>query len=331
MGLQVACIKKADPTLDPVPGSRPLLTILKNNYNFSLFYSALQRSGLDKTLEGTGPFTLLVPDNDAFALSGINADSLSRIDLATLQKLVSYHIIGASISYSSVPQTVGFGYKTLAGPQVYFSVPIPGPKQLQLQANVLHINGVTVNKVDIAASNGYIMDLSKVLYYPAASVKSFLESSPQYSYFTQALKQFGLLNQLDGPGPFVVMAPNNDVFIKHRINQAAIAAMDTLTYKKFLFSANILSPQRFFASDFYDAPLPSTMPVYVSTDLLLLFTTKSLNSLTYGAVPYNYLSLRLPYIYGEQVSFSDPNHQALNGVVHGISGLPVLAANAKAK
>ncbi len=342
LGMQAACVKEPEAISSQATGSRPLLTILKNNFSYSMFYTALERTGLDKTLGGKGPFTVLAPDNDAFTLSGINADSLSHIDTATLKKIISYHIIPASISYASIPQTIDFAYKSLAGQLVYFSVPIPGPQQTQYVGNqILHINGVTVNKLDIAASNGYIMDLSKVLNYPAASVKAYLESTPQYSYFVQALKQFGLFNMLDKPGPFVVLAPTNNDFIQNGIDQAAIANLDTLTYKKFLFSADILSPQLFFLSDFFDAPLQPTFPAYVTPDVLLLFTADRYNGVSYGVVPYNYIAIQAnpfppdygdPYLYDATyapIGFSDPDHLAVNGVVHGTSDLPVLPDSAK--
>src|ERR1700748_1004349 len=134
-GLQFSCVKQPDAQPPSVKGNQPLLTILKNNFDFSMFYNALQRTGLDKTLAGNGPFILLAPDNNAFALSGIDADSLARIDTATLKKLLSYHIIPASISYSSIPQSIDFTYKTLAGLPVYFSEPILG----NINYKVVHI------------------------------------------------------------------------------------------------------------------------------------------------------------------------------------------------
>lgn len=338
---QLACVKNPD-AIPQSQTNRPLLTILKNNFSFSLFYSALQRTGLDKTLEGNGPFTILAPDNDAFTLSGISADSLARIDTSTLKKLIGYHIIPENISYASIPQTIDFAYKSLAGPQVYFSIPLPGPQQLQgLQNQIVHIDGVNVNRVDIAASNGYIIDLSKVLSYPATSVKAYLESKPQYSFFTQALKQFGLFDMLDQPGPFVVLAPTNDIFIQNGINQDSIAGLDTLTYKKFLFSVDVLTHQLFFSTDFIDAPPPQTFPVYATSDVLLLFSVDYYNVVSYNVVPFNYTTIQAyptapPYygnanIYGPSspIILSDPDHLAANGVVYGINGLPVLPDSVK--
>lgn len=341
VGIQAACVKEPKTTLPQANSSQPLLSVLKNNFSFSMFYTALERTGLDKTLEGKGPFTVLAPDNDAFIASGINADSLSRIDTTTLKKIISYHIIPTSISYASIPQTVDIAYKNLGGLLLYFSVPVPGPQQSQaIGDQILHINGVTVKKLDIAASNGYIMDLGKVLNYPAASVKAYLESQPQYSFFVQALKQFGLFDMLDKPGPFVVLAPTNADFINNGIDQAAVATLDTLTYKKFLFSANILSSKLFFSTDFIDAPLPPTFPAYVAPDVLLLFTADIYTGVSYGVAPYNYLAIQAntnpplygdPLIYGSgnSIPLTDPDHLAINGVVNGISDLPVYPDSVK--
>lgn len=341
LGIQAACVKEPQPTSPQATGSQPLLSVLKNNFSFSMFYTALGRTGLDKTLEGKGSFTVLAPDNDAFTASGISVDSLSRIDTATLKKIISYHIIPSSIPYASIPQTIDFTYKTLAGLPLYFSVPVYGPQQSQGTGyQTLHINGVTVNKLDIAASNGYVMDLSKVLNYPAASVKAYLESQPQYSYFVQALKQFGLFDMLDKPGPFLVLAPTNNDFIQNGIDEAAITHLDTLTYKKFLFSANILSPILLFSTDFLDAPLPPTFPAYVAPDVLLLFTADKYNGVSYGVAPYNYLAIQAnlnppyygdPFIYGSgySIPLTDPDHLAQNGVVCGISDLAVYPDSVK--
>ena len=334
-----ACLKEA-PVAAPQQSADklPLITILHNNYAFSLFDSALRRTGLDKTLDSAGPFTVLVPDNDAFASSGISADSLDRMDPDTLRRLISYHIIPSAVPYAAIPQMIDFKYPTLAGPPVYFSVPIPGSHQSQSTArNILHINGTTVNRTDILAANGVIHDLGKVLQYPAATVKDILESTPSYSYFTQGLRQFGLLDQLGKPGPFTVMAVTNDDFIQFGIDSAGIARLDTSTYKKLLFSVDILTPMLFFSTDMRDGPLNAS-PAYLFPDVLLLFQYDGYNT-NYGVVPYNWRQIQgtyVPpyfgnyYIYGDQsITLSDPDHLALNGVVHGVTGMPVYPDSVK--
>src|SRR6187402_2125814 len=147
-----ACVKEPAAPPKPVTDDRPLLAILGNNYSFSMFFSSLQRTGLDKMLDSAGPFTLLAPDNDAFNRSGITPDSLARIETATLRTLIGYHIIRSAVPYEAIPQAVGTKYPTVAGPVVYVSRPIPGNQQFQpLNSKIMHVNGFNVNRVDILA------------------------------------------------------------------------------------------------------------------------------------------------------------------------------------
>lgn len=341
LGLQMACIKKPDVLPQPVnDNNRPLLSILKNNFNFSMFYGAVQRVGLDKTLEGKGPFTVLVPDNNAFAASGISADSLARIDTATLKKILLYHIIPQSLPYNALPQAIDYTFNSQAGPPVYFSQPLPVPYQSQpVGKGVVHINGVTVNTTDLAAGNGYIIAISKVLYYPEASVKSYLERSPQYSYFVQGLKQFGLLDQLDKAGPFVVMAPSDDQFIQNGIDKATLSRLDTLTYKKLLFNVYILYKQRFFTTDLNDAPITAALgssPGIITPEFVQVMQRNAPQSFSIWPTNFRYIqdTYAPPYygdanIYAPPAVFTSSDHQAANGVVHGIGGLVMLPDSAK--
>lgn len=59
--------------------------------------AALQRSGLDKVLAGSGPYTMLAPVNSAFRNSAdpsLNSlDSILRADTAKLARILRYHIL----------------------------------------------------------------------------------------------------------------------------------------------------------------------------------------------------------------------------------------------
>src|ERR1700761_2738142 len=113
--VQAACIKKPDADATPATTTQPLLSLLKNNYTFSMFYNALLRTGLDKMLQGKGQFTLLVPDNDAFARSGITQDSLAKMDTALLHKVIGYHIIASDIPYAAIPRSIDYQFKSITG------------------------------------------------------------------------------------------------------------------------------------------------------------------------------------------------------------------------
>lgn len=329
--LITSCIKEPADVPQVTGDDRPLLTILKNNYNFSMFFNALQRTGLDKTLEGDGPFTLLVPDNNAFAASGISADSLAGIDTASLAKLLRYHIIPARVNYTAVPQAINFPYETMAGLPVYMGVPIPGPRQFQnLTANILHINGVAVNKTDILAGNGLMHALSRVLYYPAASVQEVLDKDPQYSYFVHALKEYGTWEQLGKPGAFTIMAPANELFDQYGIVEEEL---DPAHYRQTMVTAYLVKGHRFFTTDLLDAPLSNTQPGILTPEFL-----QAINAGSFGIWPLNYKRILDivgppywgdPYVYGPPASFINSDHLAGNGVVHGLSSLIMMPDSAR--
>lgn len=333
--LATGCVHPDKPLPPPPAETRSITTIVKNNYAFSLFYQALQRTGLDRVLDtAAGPFTLLAADNDGFMLAGITADSLAKMDTATLGPWIRYHIIPQYIPTASIPQAVDFTYTSLAGKPLYFSVPLPVPGQHQnpTAANpMVHINGVGTTQVDIFAANGVIYDMTKPLTYPSyATVKDFLEHTPRYSNLTQALRQFGLLDELAQPGPFVLLAPDNDVFAAHGIDSVALSTMDSTHYRGMLFTTDILTPNFFFVTDLSDAPAPIgpfvNLPLLPTPDGMLEIGASGI-----VLMPFDYLALEQaglnPYIYGEMADITDPDHLTGNGLVQGVNALIVLPDN----
>lgn len=325
-----ACIREELP--EPPKEQRVLKEILQNNFAFSMFYQALQRTGLDTITTSSGSYTLLLPDNDAFARSGINADSLSRIDKATLEKMLRYHIIRGALPSAAIPQAIDYGFVSMAGPMLYTSVPMPWSTLRPSPGNpMIHVNGVNVNKADIMASNGVIHALEKVLNYPAPSVKSWLENAPAYSRFVKALKKFGMFEALATGGPVVVLAPSNDVFDKWGLDDATLETMDTLHYRKMLFNNYLLPARFFFKSDFKDAPMQGSVinpPVLILKESILLVENERLRvlPLDYQRKPEGIL-----YTLGETVDITNSDYLCTNGVVHGINGLMVLPDSVKIK
>jgi uncharacterized surface protein with fasciclin (FAS1) repeats len=306
-----ACIKKDD-VLPPVSkDTRPLAAVLQNNYTYSMFYTAIERAGLDRVITGDSLYTLLVPDNSVFAGAGITPDSLQHMDMVTLKKIVSYHVLIGAVTTATIPQTIDYPFQSIAGPNVYFSVPVKSGA-----VPALHINGATVKKADIIAGNGVIHAIDRILEYPATSIKEYLMGTPRFSLYAQALKQFGLLDGLTAPGPFVVLAPTNKAFLQRGYDSAAIAAIDTFHYKKWLFGAAIMKTGFFFKTDFKDAPLPNDAPIYATPDCLLVFKADRI-----GLAPFDYIHINNPFVYGDMVTLDDPDHPALNGVVHGTNKL----------
>lgn len=307
---EISCSKNSTALNKPGKLSQTLVSTLQNNYSFSLFYHALRKTGLDQLISGATPYTLLVPDNDAFARDSIFRDSdLDKMDTTFLRKWMSYHILPGSVTTATVPQTVNTPYQSISGQVLYFSRPVPGQSQTQTNINtILHINGDTVNTVDVTASNGVVQVMNRLLKLPAPSVQSYLIGDPRYSWFVTALQRFGLWDVLTGPGPFTVFAPDNDSFTNLGITPDSLSHLDTLHYKTSLFGIYVLGPSRIFLTDFYDAGNGSGFAAY--------FTANGI----YWSLGGNLIDNN-PTGTSSQTTWVDADNITVNGVVQGIDGL----------
>merc|ERR1711881_153261 len=80
------------------------------------------------------------------------------------------------------------------------------------------INDAKVIKADVVASNGVVHVIDHVLLPPTmfssaeSNIVELAESVPDLSTLVAALKAGGLVETLEGPGPFTVFAPTNEAF-----------------------------------------------------------------------------------------------------------------------
>lgn len=110
--------------------------------NFATLLSAVQAAGLDETLSGKGPFTVLAPSDAAFAkLPREKVEGLLG-DPEALKKVLTYHVIAGEFSAADLLEKGEA--KTVNGAMVTLA---------QLD----------VAKADIKTSNGVIHVLNAVL------------------------------------------------------------------------------------------------------------------------------------------------------------------------
>ena len=126
--------------------------------NLTTLVKALQVAGLVETLKGAGPFTVFAPDNKAFAkLPAGQLDALLA-DPAKLKQVLTYHVIPANIMASdAMAMTSPTSPPTVEGATLQVT---KGKKGRLL------VNGATVTKADIQASNGTIHIINQVLMPP---------------------------------------------------------------------------------------------------------------------------------------------------------------------
>lgn len=82
---------------DPIP------EVAAKNADLTNFMTALGASGLDTSLEASGPFTVFAPNNDGFAKLGTQLDALlAPAAKAQLVNILSFHIVKGDVRVKSL-------------------------------------------------------------------------------------------------------------------------------------------------------------------------------------------------------------------------------------
>ncbi|WP_293305760.1 fasciclin domain-containing protein [Pedobacter sp. UBA5917] len=224
---------------------------VKNNYEMTLFYAALKKTGYAEQLNGAGPFTVLAPTNDAFNRIGIyNAADFDKMNADTLKKLIGYHILPRRLLVNDIPSNgIDIRYATLTGPELYVSRAAFNPNGGVEKE--LYIDGVEVIRKDVVVANGVLHLLDNVMKPNFnKTVQQWLAEHADYSVFVKGLKKFKLWDQLANPAIFTIFAPNNQALADVGITDASLTALDAEKYLgDRLFGAYILYDRHFFISD----------------------------------------------------------------------------------
>jgi uncharacterized surface protein with fasciclin (FAS1) repeats len=120
--------------------------------SFGTLVAAVTAAGLVETLQGTGPFTVFAPNDDAFAAlpAGLVDALLKEENRETLVKILTYHVVGAEVHAADVASG---DVATVEGSTIAVEV-----------GDAVVLNGTTkVIATDIAASNGVIHVIDSVL------------------------------------------------------------------------------------------------------------------------------------------------------------------------
>ena len=133
-----------------------ILDIAVEAGGFKTFVAAVQAAELVETLKGKGPFTLLVPDDDAFAkLPAGTVDGLLK-NVPKLRAIMMYHILPGKLTVDEIAQMKTA--KTVQGQEVK----IAAAHWWTLHFNPL-INDAYMINTDVVTNNGIIHVLSRVL------------------------------------------------------------------------------------------------------------------------------------------------------------------------
>jgi uncharacterized surface protein with fasciclin (FAS1) repeats len=144
-----------------------MVTVIALDDNYSTLLSLIALAGLEATLM-RGPFTLLAPNNEAFAeLDTETVDFLtSDAGLPTLTSILVYHVIPGSVTSDMLMNDMMV--KTVQGGMVTFMV----------EGGTVMVNDATVVMADILALNGVSHAIDKVLMPPPNPLVPSVPSIP---------------------------------------------------------------------------------------------------------------------------------------------------------
>ena len=126
---------------------------LNETGRFTKFNETLTKSGLDKDLKGSGPFTVFAPLDDAFA--AISAKTyyglLNESNKNKLKKILGRHVFSKKITSSEIDGEIKL--KAINGEEIII-------KKIN---GIVYINEAEVVTADIEVSNGVIHFINRVL------------------------------------------------------------------------------------------------------------------------------------------------------------------------
>ena len=181
--------------------------------------AALTHVDLVTTLEGTGPFTVFAPTDQAFTDAGIDLNDFNtQEEKDTLSDILLYHVVSGSVPSSAV--TDGMLATMVNGDKAKFGV----------SGSTVTVGTATVTTADVQASNGIIHIIDKVLM-PPVDIPTTAQTTGIHTSLVAAVIQADLLPTLQGTGPFTVFAPTDQAFSDAGID---LAALDNPTGKQTL-------------------------------------------------------------------------------------------------
>ena len=137
---------------EPKEKGKDIVAVASGNGSFNTLVAAVKAAGLVETLQGTGPFTVFAPTDEAFAKlpKGTVEDLLKPENKAKLVAILTYHVVAGKVMAADVKTMKA---KTMNGQSLDVKVTDGG----------VTVDNAKVVKTDVAASNGVIHVIDTVV------------------------------------------------------------------------------------------------------------------------------------------------------------------------
>ncbi|MBD2138608.1 fasciclin domain-containing protein [Anabaena sp. FACHB-1237] len=123
--------------------------------SFKILITALELSGLKDVLQGTGPFTIFAPTDEAFNKipKDALADLLKPENKEVLLKILTYHVVSQKVLAQELTKEI----KSLQG----------DPISIKVNGDVIEVNDAKIIKSDVQGSNGVIHVIDNLILPPS--------------------------------------------------------------------------------------------------------------------------------------------------------------------
>jgi transforming growth factor-beta-induced protein len=218
VGVLASCSKDDD---NDMPKSKNIVETASSDNQFSILTEALTKAGLVSALEGTGPFTVFAPTNDAFnaLFNQLGVSGIEDLSAETLTPILLNHVINGNIKSSDISTGYASTLNNTAPDQNIVKV------YINKEGNV-YVDGSMVITADVVASNGTIHAIDKVIL--PSNVVGHAINNPNFSILVQAVVKANLVDALSAEGPFTVFAPTNAAFTA-LFNTLGVSGINDLT------------------------------------------------------------------------------------------------------
>ncbi len=169
--------------------------------SFKTLAAALKAADLVKPLQGDGPFTVFAPTDEAFAkLPKGTIDALLKPEnKGLLTAILTYHVVPGKVMAKDVVTKTGA--TTLNGQRIDIAT-----------SRGVMVDNAKVVKTDIKCSNGVIHVIDSVIMPSTSTILETAAAAGSFSTLAAALDAAGLVEALQGKGPFTVFAPTDAAF-----------------------------------------------------------------------------------------------------------------------
>jgi uncharacterized surface protein with fasciclin (FAS1) repeats len=277
--------------------------------DFTTLVAAVQAAELVDLLSGEGPFTVLAPNDEAFAVlpegtvETLVADAEAGGSL--LADILKLHVV-AGAGVLSTDLTDGQVVTTANG-DLTVSAPEGGP--------VTFTSGDTTAEVitaDIPASNGVIHVINAVLLPveegPTMNIVETAVDNGSFEILVAAVQAAGFVDVLSGDGPFTVFAPTDDAFAALPEGTVEMLVMDAQmggTLLADILNLHVVADAAVLSTDLSDGQVVTTL----NGDLTVGISEGTVTLTSTGAT----------------ATVVSPDVLATNGVIHVIDAVLVNA------